>query len=125
MNRFFIGAALAVSSSVAAAQGVAVKLTEWKLDMPKDTVKAGAVTFNVSNAGSMSHGFYVRGPGVAKGTRDLAKGESASLTLTLKTGTYDVYCPMSDGSHKLAGMSKTLVVVAAPVAAAAKKKPGA
>ena len=98
----------------AQAQSVTVTLTEWKMGTSKDTVNAGAVTFRVSNGGSMNQELYVKGSGVDKGTRELAKGESASLTVTLKAGTYELYCPLSDGSHKMAGMTKTLVVVAAP-----------
>ena len=125
MKRHLIVAALAASSSIAAAQGVTVTLSEWKVDLSRDTVQAGSVTFRVSNDGSMSHSLYVRGPGVAKGTRDIAKGESATLTVTLTAGTYDVYCPLADGSHKMAGMAKTLVVVPAAAPAPPPKKPGA
>ena len=125
MSRLLIVAALAVSSSVAAAQGVSVTLTEWKLSLSRDTVKAGPVTFRVTNGGAMSHAFYVRGAGVDKGTRDIAKGESASLTVTLKAGTYDVFCPLADGTHKMAGISKTVVVLAADAPAPPKKDPGA
>ena len=120
MTRVFIAVALALFSSVAAAQGVTVTLSEWKIAMSRDTVQAGPVTFRVSNEGSMNHAFFVRGEGVAKGTREVGKGESATLTVTLKPGTYDVYCPLSDGSHRTAGMAKTLVVVAAATTPAKK-----
>jgi uncharacterized cupredoxin-like copper-binding protein len=123
MNRLLIIAALAVSSSVAAAQGVTVTLAEWKITLSRDTVRAGAVTFHMTNNGSMNHEFYVRGPGVAKGTHEIPKDESASLTVTLTPGTYEVYCPLADGTHKLAGMTKTLVVVPA-TGSAPPKKPG-
>ena len=119
MARLAAAFALVVTASAARAQAVTATLTEWKIALAKDTVAAGPVTFRVSNAGSMNHGFYVHGPGVDKGTRELAKGESATLTVTLKAGTYEIYCPLSDGSHKMAGMTKTLVVVAAAPA----KKP--
>ena len=33
-----------------------------------------------------------------------------TLRVTLKPGTYDVFCPMADMSHKNAGMSRKLVV---------------
>jgi len=123
----FVAAVAAFSSvaSVASAQGVSVTLTEWKVALSRDTVRSGAVTFRVSNAGSMSHSFYIRGAGVDKGTRELAKGEAASLTVTLKAGTYDVFCPMSEESHKKAGMARTLVVTASDTTATRKKKPGA
>lgn len=128
MRRLIAALALLVAAATTgSAQGVTVSLTEWKLEMSKDTVKAGSVTFRVTNNGSMAHSFYVKGAGIAKGTRDLAKGESASLTLQLKAGTYDVYCPMAEGSHQMAGMAHKVVVTAAEAAPAApaKKKPGA
>jgi len=121
MTRMLILAALAAFSSSAAAQSVPVTLTEWKVDMKRDTVSAGPVTFRVTNDGSMVHAFHVEGTGVDKETRQIAKGESASLTLTLKPGTYELYCPMSELSHKKAGMVRKLTVV--PAAAPAAKKP--
>jgi plastocyanin len=127
MNRILIVAVVAAFSSVtsvASAQGVTVTLTEFKVALSRDTVKAGVVTFQVANTGAMSHSLHVRGPGVDKGTRDLPKGEAASLTVTLKAGTYEVFCPMSEGSHQQAGMTRTLVVTPAATPAA-KKKPGA
>ena len=51
MNRFLIVAALAASSSVAGAQAVTVTLSEWKVAMARDTVRAGSVTFRVTNGG--------------------------------------------------------------------------
>ena len=126
MTRMFIAAALGAFSTFAAAQSVAVPvtLTEWKIELTRDTVPAGPVTFRLSNKGTITHGFYVRGEGVAKGSREIPAGESASLAMTLKPGTYEVYCPMSDNSHKMAGMVRTLVVTAA-AAPTTPKKPGA
>jgi len=125
MTRMFIAAALAAFSAVGTAQSVAIPVTlsEWKVELARDTVPAGAVTFRLSNKGTVTHGFFVRGEGIAKGSREIPAGESASFTLTLKPGTYEVYCPMSDNSHKAAGMVKKLVAtgVATP---AAPKKPG-
>ncbi len=123
MHRILIIAALAVSSSVASAQAVAVTLSEWKIGLARDTVKAGAVTFRVKNTGTITHGFYVIGDKMDKGTSDVPAGQEASLTLTLKAGTYEVFCPMSDNSHKMAGMTRKLIVtpgdaVVAPVAPA-------
>ena len=56
--------ALATSSSMAAAQSVSVTLTEWKVGLASDTLRAGSVSFEVKNTGSMTHAFYVRGNGV-------------------------------------------------------------
>ena len=113
MTRFLIVAAFAATSSVATAQSVSVTLSEWKIEMSRDTVRAGAVTFRLNNAGQVTHGFHVRGDSVDKGSREVPPRQAESLTLTLKPGTYEVFCPMSEGSHKMAGMSRKLVVTPA------------
>ncbi len=116
--------AFAATSSVAIAQGIAVTLSEWKVGMASDTVRAGSVTFSVKNTGSMTHAFSVKGEGVDKGTREIPANQSATLTLTLKPGTYEVFCPMSEESHKMAGMARKLVVTPGD-ASSATKPPGA
>jgi uncharacterized cupredoxin-like copper-binding protein len=121
MTRLLLAVALAATSSAAAAQTVKVTLSEFKLTLSADTVAAGPITFNVSNTGTMNHALYVKGSGANKGTADIGPGSAATLKLTLKPGTYDVYCPVSDGSHRMAGMEHKLVVRDA--APPPKKKP--
>jgi plastocyanin len=113
MKRFLLVAALAAVSSTASAQDVRVTLSEWKMRVTKDTVPAGSVTFQVTNTGAMSHALQVTGPDVDKGTRQIAVKEVGTLTVTLKPGTYELFCPLAEGSHKMAGMKHTLVVTAA------------
>ena len=113
MTRLLIVAALAVTASVAPAQSVNVTLSEWKIGLSRDTVQAGAVTFEVKNTGQMAHALTIRGDSVDKGTREIPARQAGSLTVTLKPGTYEVYCPMSEESHKMAGMARKLVVTAA------------
>ena len=121
MNRLVIAAGLAaVFSSAAAAQAVPVTVSEWKVEIPRDTLKAGPVTFRVKNSGTMVHGFQVEGPGVDKGTPQIPVGQSLSLSVNLKPGTYEIYCPMAEQTHKKAGMTRKIVVVSD---AAAPKKP--
>lgn len=117
---FLVVAALAISSSAASAQTVSVTLSEWKIRLSRDTVRTGPVTFEVNNTGSMNHSLHVLGDGVDKGTREIPARQTASLTVTLKPGTYEVFCPMSEQSHKNAGMTRTLVVSESP---AVPKKP--
>jgi plastocyanin len=121
MTRILAVAAFAAFSSVASAQAVPVNLSEWKVELTRDTVRAGRVTFRVTNAGSMNHAFYVRGDGVDQGTREIPTKQSASLTVTLKPGTYELFCPMSDESHKMAGMARKLVVTPGDPSAPPKK----
>ena len=123
MKRMLLAAALTALSTQAAAQApqpITVNLSEWKIGIARDTVQAGALTFRVNNNGAMNHAFHVKGEGVDKGTREIPMRQSASLTATLKPGTYELYCPMSDESHKLAGMKRTLVVTPASAPPAAR-----
>jgi uncharacterized cupredoxin-like copper-binding protein len=71
--------------------------------------KAGAVTLDMENpSGSgTSHGIAVEGNGVDKDGKTVTKGKD-SLTVDLKPGTYEFYCPV-DG-HRQAGMKGTLTV---------------
>src|SRR2546426_7807481 len=48
-----------------------------------------------------------------KETDEIQPGSSATFTLTLKLGTYEVYCPVGEGSHKKLGMETHLKVAGA------------
>jgi len=121
MTRTLLAAALVAFSSVATAQPVAVTLTEWKVELARDTVRAGLVTFRVKNGGAMAHAFHVVGQGVDKESRSIAVGQIENVTVTFKPGTYEVYCPMSEDSHKKAGMVHKVTVVEAAAPAPPKK----
>lgn len=87
---------------------VAVKLVDFKLEMPK-TVPSGMVTFKITNTGKVTHNLEIEGNGVeSKLPKDLQPGESGTLQVTLKPGKYDAYCPV-DG-HKQSGMQLDLTV---------------
>jgi hypothetical protein len=71
------------------------------------------VTFTIANVGSIPHAFEVEGQGIEQETAIIQPGSSATLTLTLKPGTYVVYCPVGEDSHKKLGMEAHLTVVGA------------
>ncbi len=103
----------AASSTTGAAQGgssVDVKETEFKLSPSKPTVKAGQVTFNVSNDGQIVHSLEVEAPnGDQELGSDLSPGDSGTLTVDLsKPGKYEFYCPID--SHKQRGMEGEVTV---------------
>ncbi|HVZ47904.1 MAG TPA: cupredoxin domain-containing protein [Gemmatimonadaceae bacterium] len=126
MKRMFGVAAVALLSSAAGAQATNVKvtLTEWKVKMSADTVPAGRVSFTINNYGSMNHALHIKGADkFDKETREIAKNEVGQLTVTLKPGTYEVYCPLAADSHHMAGMKATLVVTGSAAKPAPKKKP--
>jgi plastocyanin len=123
--RLLVLLAFAALSSTASAQAIPVTLSEWKMKLGRDTVPAGKITFQIKNEGTMTHGFFVRGNGVQQGSPDIPVGQSGTLSLTLKPGSYTVYCPLADLSHRKAGMLATLVVTGAAPAAATKPPAGA
>ena len=90
---------------------VSAKLSEWKVELSQPTIAAGSVTFSVANTGTVPHAFEVEGQGIEKETAVIQPGASATLTLTLKPGNYDVYCPVGGDSHKHLGMETHLRVV--------------
>src|SRR3989442_1283060 len=90
---------------------VSVRLSEWKVELSQQTIAAGAVRFAVTNAGSIPHGFEVTGQGLEKEIETIQPGSSDTLTLSLKPGSYELYCPVGDDSHKKLGMETHLKVV--------------
>ncbi|MDF3148714.1 MULTISPECIES: cupredoxin domain-containing protein [unclassified Streptomyces] len=87
---------------------VDVKMTDYKMQLSRTTLEAGDYTFVAKNDGQHDHALEIEGSGTEEETRTLAPGESANLTITLKDGTYEVYCPV-DG-HKDLGMKTELTV---------------
>jgi plastocyanin len=90
---------------------VSVKLSEWNVALSQASVAAGPVTFVITNAGSIPHGFEVEGEGIEQEIETIQPGASDTLTLTLTSGSYDVYCPVGEDSHKKLGMDTHLKVV--------------
>jgi plastocyanin len=92
---------------------VSAKLSEWKIQLSEATVPAGQVTFTATNGGSIPHALEVEGQGTEQETPLIQPGASATLTLTLKPGTYEIYCPVGENSHKKLGMATYLKVASA------------
>jgi uncharacterized cupredoxin-like copper-binding protein len=92
--------------------GSTVKLTAdpgggLKFDKTSLSAKAGKVTVVMDNPSQTPHAVEVEGKGVEKATKTLTGG-TAKVTVDLKPGKYEFYCPV-DG-HKAAGMRGTLTV---------------
>jgi plastocyanin len=69
----------------------------------------GTYTFHVTNNGPSSHNLTINGPGVSDmATPTFAAGGSQDLTVTLKNGTYDLFCSVP--GHKQLGMDTHLTV---------------
>ena len=92
------------------ASTISVRLSEWKVELSRAAVGPGPVSFTVKNTGTIPHAFEVEGKGLEKETPQIAPGDSTTLTLDLKAGDYEVYCPVGEGSHEKLGMKAKLHV---------------
>jgi uncharacterized cupredoxin-like copper-binding protein len=91
------------------AQTVDVSETEFAIDPANPKVKAGTVTFDVTNDGQVVHNLEVEGNGVEEELeQDLQPGDSGKLTVDLQPGTYEWYCPVDE--HAEQGMEGELTV---------------
>ena len=79
-----------------------------KFDKSTLTAKAGKATIVLDNPSSLPHAVEVEGQGIEEETDTIGKGETAKVTVTLKAGEYEYYCPV--GNHQAGGMEGTLTV---------------
>ncbi len=106
-----LGAALAgvVAHASAGSTTKTINVTEkeFKITLSSRKVAPGKVKFVVKNVGKLTHGLDISGPGVKKAHTPLIKpGKSATLTITLKSGKYTIWCPVP--GHEAQGMKTTL-----------------
>ena len=136
-SMFAITAGFAVSGCApdgdAAMQGLSNTVTgsikEWEVDVDAGGAMAGPVTFTISNEGSIEHEFLVvktdipdgeipvvddkfseegEGIEVIDEIEGFGKGETGTLTVDLKPGSYQLVCNIA--THYAAGMHTTFVV---------------
>ncbi len=88
---------------------VNIVLKDFSLDPDQFTVRAGKVTFVLTNGGRYTHDFRVDGQGVDKKAPKVAVGRERRWEITLEPGEYRISCPISN--HDERGMLGTLVVV--------------
>jgi hypothetical protein len=75
---------------------VDIALTEYQIDMPT-TLEPGWTSLRISNMGKKDHSFKIKGPDLEKKLEsELKPGQSATLQVDLKPGTYRVSCPKDD-----------------------------
>ena len=94
-------------SSGGAAAGSELKLSadpggQLKFDKSSLEAKAGDVTLVMDNPSSVPHAVAVEGNGIDKDGNTVNQGGVSKVTVSLKPGKYEFYCPV-DG-HKQAGM---------------------
>jgi plastocyanin len=100
----------ASAAGKAAPSTVHVTLSEWKVSLTPPTIPAGPVVLEVTNSGTIPHALEIEGRGLEQSTSRIRPGASARLALDLRAGTYEAYCPVGRGSHKMMGMVSHLTV---------------
>jgi plastocyanin len=100
-------------------------MTEFHLALSQQTFAPGTYTFVAVNSGQTVHAIEVDGPGVSdqRTPGDVQPGQSASLTVALQPGSYELYCPV-DG-HKSKGMDTHFTVGSAGESTSSSPEPGA
>ena len=81
---------------------------DLKFDKTSLTAKAGKVTIDMDNPSEIPHAVSVEGNGVDEDGETVGKGGVSKVTVDLKPGKYEFYCPVA--GHEDAGMKGTLTV---------------
>ena len=95
-----------------------VTMKEWTVNLEKDTIRPGIITFIIRNEGERTHGFRIRSAGPIRDRFDMRAalippGGTSSLTVRLAAGSYRVDCYVEEpgiGAHGRMGMGTTLTV---------------
>jgi len=93
------------------AEGTVVTVTEkeFSIELSQSDFTPGTYTFTVDNEGQGPHSLHIVGPGLEdQGTSTIASGGTSSLTVTLGSGSYELYCSLP--GHKENGMDITITV---------------
>jgi uncharacterized cupredoxin-like copper-binding protein len=89
-----------------AATKVPVSETEFKITLASTAFKAGEITFEAKNVGKIPHDLAIKETGDK--TKLIPPGGTAELKVTLKPGTYELYCTVP--GHEAAGMRVNITV---------------
>jgi len=99
-------AASTTSATKPAATKVPVSESEFKIVLSSTQLKAGPITFEAKNAGRIPHDLAIKQTGDK--TKLIQPGGTAELKVTLKAGTYELYCSVP--GHEAAGMKLNITV---------------
>jgi len=99
-------AASTTSATKPVATKVPVSESEFKIVLSSTQLKAGPITFEAKNAGRIPHDLAIKQTGDK--TKLIQPGGTAELKVTLKAGTYELYCSVP--GHEAAGMKLNITV---------------
>ena len=99
----------AAGDTTGVAGSVELTATEFKFNPSTvELAKSGEMTFTLVNDGESTHALEIEGQGIEEESDEIDGGATTALTVDLKPGEYEFYCPV-DG-HREKGMEGTLVV---------------
>ena len=97
------------NSSGSANDEIPVQLSDYMITPSTLSPREGGeITFSIINNGPSAHALEIEGNGVEEETGTIDTGGRAKLTVDLKPGTYEMYCPIGD--HRSRGMEGSIVV---------------
>ncbi len=97
------------TAPAAGAKTVTATENEFHIKLSQQTFATGSYTFQATNSGTIPHALTIDGPGVSDVSTGILKpGQSGTMTVALKDGSYNVYCPVDH--HKAEGMSVNITV---------------
>ena len=103
------GSTTAAAAPAATGTKQTVSLVDFALEPKSIRIdKPGTYTFEATNNGNTEHALEIEGDGVEEETDTLAPGEKGTVTVVLKMGEYEMYCPV-DG-HRDRGMEGSIDV---------------
>lgn len=91
----------AVVPDVTAGATVLVMLNDNSIAVREQSIPAGPAILTVENRGSAVHNLFIEGEGINRAAGDtIAAGQSGSVEVQFKPGTYTFYCPVADHRQK-------------------------
>ena len=97
------------TSGASSQETFSISESDFTLTPATVTIDApGTYTFEATNDGGVDHALEIEGSGIEEETETIGPGESASVTVDLESGTYEMYCPI--GNHRDLGMSGEVTV---------------
>jgi len=101
-----VPASTTTTTAKPAAATVPVSEKEFKITLASTALKAGDITFVAKNDGKIPHDLAIKG--TSDKTKLIQPGGTAELKVTLKAGTYELYCSVP--GHEAAGMKLNITV---------------
>lgn len=102
----------ALVPSVASGTTIVAIIEDGRIAIQQQAIPPGPAVFTVTNGGGQLHNLHIEGEGVSTAAGDpIPVQGSRDVNVTLKAGTYTLYCPILD--HRDKG-EQTTIMVSAP-----------